>query len=87
MRLDIHSKTFSLLGRVECTATDGVPRIGEYIATPADYLEDAGRIPQLLVVNVRYVLHDGALIAEVEAMAQGDEPDTRRDRLIENGWL
>lgn len=65
-----------------------VPRVGEYIVTPEHVLEDLQRMPQLLVTDVRYVLHpQHDWQAVVTAMARPDSAETRAMDLAEAGWL
>lgn len=87
MRIDICGKNREHITTLECDAGDGVPRVGEYILTPTAVLEDVDRIPQLLVVDVHYILEDGRAVAVVDAMANARNADTRLDRLQEQGWL
>lgn len=87
MRIDICGKNREHIITLECDAGDGVPRVGEYILTPATVLEDVDRIPQLLVVDVHYIIDSGRAVAVVDAMANLRDPDTRLTRLQENGWL
>ena len=84
MRLLIHTKNMSLVK--DMTLPDGpTPRVGEVLAFP-DLADDCGGLHTFLVIDVTWLLIDGRLSPEIEAMAT-DPSANRHHRLAERGWL